>query len=47
MAWRCPAPSPKQTLAVVGRPVVVVVVAAAVRAGSSGPKHFTIAVQNC
>lgn len=28
-----------------GRPVVAV--AAAVRAGSSGPKHFTIALQNC
>lgn len=39
-------PSPKQTLAVVGRPVVAVVVVA-LRAGSSGPKHFTIALQNC
>lgn len=28
-----------------GRPVAAV--AAAVRAGSSGPKHFTIALQNC
>lgn len=39
------APTPQADLCRRGRPVAAVV--AAVRAGSSGPKHFTIVLQNC